>query len=530
MAKDAVSIVRRGSSAPSTSESTWQGADTSAQGRIARGRGAEQDPSGWTQKRLEEVSAFLPDATFVIDTEGKVVLWNRAVEHMTGVKAADMIGKGNYEYAVAFYGERRPILIDLVMLPDKVIERHYDKLLRRGKNFISVETMLPHIDRYVFGTASLIYDSNGTVVGAIESVRDITDRQQAEKAVLESRTRLEEVIAFLPDATFVIDTEGKVVLWNRAVEHMTGVKAADMIGKGNYEYAVAFYGERRPILIDLVMLPDKVIERHYDKLLRRGKNFISVETMLPHIDRYVFGTASLIYDSNGTVVGAIESVRDITERQRAEEEVRESRQHLEEMVAARTAELDLANKDLADRNKQMHELNAQMYLAAMTDPLTGLDNRRRMAEALDSEALRSNRSRRPFSLILADIDHFKDVNDHYGHECGDLVLQHVSSVLRRMVREVDQTARWGGEEFLLLLPETGVEEALGVAERLRRAVAESHVLWQHKEVKVTITVGVAVHGGSGNAERTIRQADEALYRGKEEGRNRVVAWTSRSTG
>ncbi|MHB1773493.1 MAG: GGDEF domain-containing protein, partial [Acidimicrobiales bacterium] len=250
----------------------------------------------------------------------------------------------------------------------------------------------------------------------------------------------------------------------------------------------------------------------------------------PHIDRYVFGTASLIYDSNGTVVGAIESVRDITERQRAEEEVRESRQHLEEMVAARTAELDLANKDLADRNKQMHELNAQMYLAAMTDPLTGLDNRRRMAEALDSEALRSNRSRRPFSLILADIDHFKDVNDHYGHECGDLVLQHVSSVLRRMVREVDQTARWGGEEFLLLLPETGVEEALGVAERLRRAVAESHVLWQHKEVKVTITVGVAVHGGSGNAERTIRQADEALYRGKEEGRNRVVAWTSRSTG
>jgi len=344
------------------------------------------------------------------------------------------------------------------------------------------------------------------------------------------QTRLEEVIAFLPDATFVIDTEGKLVLWNRAVEDMTGVKAADMIGKGNYEYAIPFYGERRPILIDLVMLPDNVVERHYDKLLRRGKNFISVETMLPQIDRYVFGTASLIYDSNGNVVGAIESVRDITDRQRAEQAVLEYQQHLEEMVAARTAEFDLANKELADRNQQMHELNAQMYLTAMTDPLTGLHNRRGMIKALNSETLRSKRSRRAFSLILADIDHFKDVNDHHGHECGDLVLQHVSSVFRGVVREVDQIARWGGEEFLLMLPETGVEEALGLAERLRRAVAESHLLWQRKKVKVTITVGVAAHVGSGNAERTIGQADEALYHGKEEGRDRVVAWTSRCPG
>jgi signal transduction histidine kinase/DNA-binding response OmpR family regulator len=182
------------------------------------------------------------------------------------------------------------------------------------------------------------------------------------------QARLEEVIAFLPDATFVIDAEGKVVLWNRAVEDMTGVKAADMLGKGNYEYAIPFYGERRPILIDLVMLPDNVVEHHYDKLLRRGKNFISVETMLPHIDRYVFGTASLIYDSNGNVVGAIESVRDITDRQRAEQAVLEYQQHLEEMVAARTAEFDLANKELADRNQQMHELNAQKsaFLSTMS--------------------------------------------------------------------------------------------------------------------------------------------------------------------
>ncbi len=483
-----------------------------------------------TQTRLEEVIAFLPDATFVIDTEGKVLLWNRAVEDMTGVKGADMIGKGNYEYAIPFYGERRPILIDLVTVPDEVVERHYDKLLRRGPNFISVETMLPKIDRYVFGTASLIYGSNGNVVGAIESVRDITDRQRAEQAVLESRTRLEEVIAFLPDATFVIDTEGKVLLWNRAVEDMTGVKAADMIGKGNYEYAIPFYGDRRPILIDLVTVPDEVVERHYDKLLRRGTNFISVETMLPKIDRYVFGTASRIYDSNGNVVGAIESVRDITDRQRAEHAVLEYQQHLEEMVAARTTEFDLANKELADRNKQMHELNAQMYLTAMTDPLTGLHNRRGMIKALNSEILRSKRSRRAFSIILADIDHFKDVNDHHGHECGDLVLQHVSSVFRGVVREVDQIARWGGEEFLLIVPETGMEGALGLAERLRRAVEESHVRWQRKEVKVTVTVGIAEHVGSGNAERTIRQADEALYNGKEEGRNRVVALTSHRPG
>ncbi|MHB8191551.1 MAG: PAS domain-containing protein, partial [Ferrimicrobium sp.] len=175
-----------------------------------------------SQRRLEDIINFLPDATLVIDAEGKVTHWNRAVEEMTGVKAHDMIGRGNYDYAIPFYGEVRPILIDLVLSPNEVLERGYNNLLRREKSFMAVETMLPIIGRYVFAVAAPIYDTNGETIGAIESIRDITDRRKAGEAVLESQRRLEDIINFLPDATLVIDAEGKVTHWNRAVEEMTG--------------------------------------------------------------------------------------------------------------------------------------------------------------------------------------------------------------------------------------------------------------------------------------------------------------------
>jgi diguanylate cyclase (GGDEF)-like protein/PAS domain S-box-containing protein len=335
--------------------------------------------------------------------------------------------------------------------------------------------------------------------------------------------RIEDVISFLPDATFAIDTNGTVIFWNRAAEEMTGVAAADMIGRGDHEYALPFYGERRPILIDLALTPNELVERDYDRLMNRGKNFISVETMLPKLGRYVFGTASVIYDGDGNVIGAIESVRDITDRKRAEDTLADYRKHLEDMVETRTAELNQANRDLAERNEQLSKLNNLLYVAATTDPLTGLQNRRRIIETLKEEAARFKRNRRPFSLVLTDIDYFKSVNDRFGHECGDLVLKHVSGLLRKSVREYDQVARWGGEEFLMVLPETTIDAATVMAERLRQSVEESTAQWQQREIDVTITLGVAEHRRPNDVDGTIREADDALYRGKERGRNCVVA-------
>jgi PAS domain S-box-containing protein len=150
---------------------------------------------------------------------------------------------------------------------------------------------------------------------------DITERKMAEEALRESRQRLADIIEFLPEGTLVINGEGKVIAWNRTMEEMTGVQAADMLGKGNYEYALPFYGKRRPMLIDLVLRPREDIERTYEGIERDGTT-LKGEIRMPSLrgkEAYLVGTAAALRDSKGNVVGAIETLRDVTDRRHAEE-------------------------------------------------------------------------------------------------------------------------------------------------------------------------------------------------------------------
>ena len=164
-------------------------------------------------------------------------------------------------------------------------------------------------------------DSTGRAVRMIGISWDIAELKQAEEALKESKQQLADIINFLPDATLVIDREGKVIAWNRAIEEMTGIAAADMLGKGNYEYALPFYGERRPILIDLVLKPQEEIETNYT-IIERRRTVLVGEAYVPALrgnKAHLLGTASILRDSQGNVVGAIESIRDITERKRVED-------------------------------------------------------------------------------------------------------------------------------------------------------------------------------------------------------------------
>ena len=139
-----------------------------------------------------------------------------------------------------------------------------------------------------------IRDSQGNIAGAIETLEDITERKWAEEALKESQQQLADIIDFLPDATFVIDREGKVIAWNRAVEEMLGIRAADMLGKGDYEYALPFYGERRPILIDLVFEPREEFEAKYENVKRKG-GVLTAEAYIPASgdgEKYLLGAAS----------------------------------------------------------------------------------------------------------------------------------------------------------------------------------------------------------------------------------------------
>jgi len=163
----------------------------------------------------------------------------------------------------------------------------------------------------------------------------------------------------------------------------------------------------------------------------------------------------------------------------------------------------------------------QLREMATTDPLTRLRNRRSVLDTSMSEAAKQRRDGRPMSFILCDVDHFKNVNDHHGHEAGDDVLKAVAKVLRSGVREVDHAARWGGEEFLLLLPETALPGAVLVANRLRECIAELQVPSKDGLLNVTMTFGVCTLHVNEPIDQAIARADKALYQGKHAGRNRV---------
>lgn len=164
-----------------------------------------------------------------------------------------------------------------------------------------------------------------------------------------------------------------------------------------------------------------------------------------------------------------------------------------------------------------------LRVLATTDPLTHLLNRRSLMEVAEYELVQRKRNRAPLAFVLADIDHFKGINDEYGHAAGDAVLTAVSVLLRQALREQDSVARWGGEEFLILMPNASLEMASTVAERLRQQIAAIEVPFEGQQIKVSMTFGVSCHHDDESIEAPVNRADTALYKGKLSGRNQVVA-------
>ncbi|MEN6395364.1 MAG: PAS domain S-box protein [Methanoregula sp.] len=185
-------------------------------------------------------------------------------------------------------------------------------------------------------------------------LRQAITRVQAENALLESEKRLTDIINFLPDATMAIDTKGTVIAWNRAMEKITGRSAADILGKDNHEYSLVFYGERRPMLIDLVLSPDEKFETGHYLYTRRTATNLTAETVLEREGRprvNLWGIASCLFDANGTLIGAIESIRDITHLIESESELRAAN----EQLAASAEELRSQYDELAGNEKKLQE-------------------------------------------------------------------------------------------------------------------------------------------------------------------------------
>ncbi len=160
---------------------------------------------------------------------------------------------------------------------------------------------------------------------------------------------------------------------------------------------------------------------------------------------------------------------------------------------------------------------------AMTDALTGLENRRSFFARGGEEIKRARRYQLPLSLLLLDVDEFKRVNDTYGHDIGDLVLQCIAHTLKESIREIDILARLGGEEFAILLPNTQAEAAAMLGERLRSSIEKETCACKGQNTRVTVSVGVAAHHADTlDLDTLLRNADQAMYRAKSLGRNRVI--------
>lgn len=300
-------------------------------------------------------------------------------------------------------------------------------------------------------------------------LRDITQRKEAEAALRESQQLMKDIINFLPDATFVIDETGKVISWNYAMEKMSGVKAEYMIGKGNHEYAIPFYGTRRPIMIDYVLHPQEAPDQYQQK---EDQGLYYAESFCPAVGESgitVQINASTLYNISGENVGAIQSIRDVSEQKKAEEKIK--------------------------------------YLSFF-DKLTGVYNR----AFFEEEFKRLDTPRQlPLSLIIADLNGLKLVNDAFGHYAGDGLLKEVAAILKSCCRKEDVVARWGGDEFVILLPLINSDAARSICERIKNACLNS----SNSPFQVSVSLGLATKEDSTqNAHAILKEAEDKMYRNK----------------
>ncbi|MGO9121020.1 MAG: PAS domain S-box protein [Desulfomonilaceae bacterium] len=318
----------------------------------------------------------------LVDDQGRFIDANAALLNMLGYTEEEL----------------RQLTKDDITHPDdrEISKSKLDAIVRGEINSYRIEKRFIKKDGSVTWadiSVSCIQDSEGKYVATVGLIADITDRKQSEDALLESEQQLSQIINFQPDATCAIDREGRVIAWNRAMEDMTGVPAQEMIGKGNYEYALPFYGTRRPVLVDLVLVRNEEILKNYS-ILEDGEGILTAETEISGpLGRNLiqWGKATPLYDTQGKIIGGIVSIRDITERKKAEEELRKSREVLE--LALKGADLGLWDMDVLKCSGTVNERAAQMvgYTLDEIEPTLGFfldlvhpDDKSRVMELLAS--------------------------------------------------------------------------------------------------------------------------------------------------
>ncbi len=324
---------------------------------------------------------------------------------------------------------------------------------------------------------------------------DITERKKAETALRESEEKYRRLFDNATLGIFQSTPDGKPISVNAAFAHMFGYQSPEDavtnikdVGKDLF----ADPGRRSEILRLLTENPNL---RAFENMYRRkdGNTFIGNLNLIP------------IRDANGALIRTEGIIENITERKQAEDELRRA----QEMLTKANIDLQTA---LA-RQKQL----------AHTDSLTGINNRRRLYELAEHEFDIAARYQQPLSVLMFDIDHFKQVNDTFGHAVGDQILQLVTQAAGKELRATDAIGRYGGEEFVIIMPMTSARQAYSLAERIREKVGALRIPTDKGETAVTLSIGIVEthYTRDESAETLIRRADQAMYAAKQSGRNRT---------
>lgn len=317
---------------------------------------AARRPAG---QELMDIIEFLPDATFVIDRDKRVIAWNRACENMTGVKKEAMLGQGDYAYAEPFFGERHPILIDILDMPLPEVEANYKYVVRMGDT-IYAESFIQRLNggqgAHFWGTAAPLFDREGRRSGAIEVIRDITAQKHAELALRESERKYRELVENANSVILRWTRDGRISFLNEFGLRFFGYTEDEILGRhiiGTIVPETESGGRDLEPLMDEISKAPVAYEQSVNENVRRNGERV-----------WVAWTNKVVLDRQGRVAEILSIGLDITARKRAEEELRATQAGLEQRVADRTSELVVAKEraEAADRLKST-------FLAAMSHEL-----------------------------------------------------------------------------------------------------------------------------------------------------------------
>ncbi|MBE0682811.1 MAG: diguanylate cyclase [Anaerolineales bacterium] len=342
-------------------------------------------------------------------------------------------------------------------------------------------------------------DSQGQVAGQVILARDVTSRNQTARLIEQRNEMINLQSAALNaavNAVVITDLNGECIWVNRAFTDITGYSSGEALGKNlsflkSGEQDQPFYEKLWNTILSGQIWQGEIINRH-----KNGHLYVEEMTIAP------------VYNEKREITNYVAIKQEITKRKLMERELQE------------------ANHRLQNQMQEIISLQDQLREQAIRDPLTGLYNRRILEEALERESAQAKRNESGFCIAMIDIDNFKTLNDRHSHSAGDMILKSLAGILTHNVRQGDISCRYGGDEFVVLMPNAAVEGALKRANQWRRAFQMLQKNFNGQELQVTLSIGIASYPSHGlSGQDILEAADGALYASKARGKNCVTVHT-----